>query len=135
MVNDSGKKGQVRTFQLKMMYRSPSLPSPFHPTHKPRSQELASLSSLDTIRLRPPQHAAIPASAFPTPLPTRPSGAKLISLSVSMNDIRDIFGAPALVLPLCTVTTSLEHIRPVLTYITPFPLRSLHCAQAELHEI
>ncbi|OAX34975.1 hypothetical protein K503DRAFT_404717 [Rhizopogon vinicolor AM-OR11-026] len=54
---------------------------------------------------------------------------------MSMNNIRNTFGAPAPVLPLCTVTTSLEHIRPVLTYITPFPLRSLHYAQAELHEI
>ncbi|OJA12823.1 hypothetical protein AZE42_10165 [Rhizopogon vesiculosus] len=34
---------------------------------------------------------------------------------MSENDIRDTFGAPALVLSLCTVTTNLEHIlRPHL---------------------
>ncbi|OAX37398.1 hypothetical protein K503DRAFT_866891 [Rhizopogon vinicolor AM-OR11-026] len=73
---------------------------------------------------------------------SREAGAKLISLSMSKNDIRNTFGAPKVrplsflyallllqgfphfpqpILPLCTVTTNLEHIS-ALKYIFPFPL-------------
>ncbi|OAX39334.1 hypothetical protein K503DRAFT_94126 [Rhizopogon vinicolor AM-OR11-026] len=114
----------------------------------------------------PFQHPPFPSITLPSVtsaplLKSGGTGTKHISLSMSKNNIRDTFGAPAvhppsllyalfslqgfphfpqLVPSLSTVTTNLElisarpYIRPALKYIASFPLRSLHYAQVELHQ-